>query len=238
MLKKNYIKEKLKNNLPVIGTWVVVPSVVNLDIICSSGIDFVIIDREHGPITFETAQEMVITCESRNVSPLMRLGNIEKSFIQNAMDIGVHGVQIPNVESKKEALDVINFSKYPPVGDRGFSPFTRAGDYTNRNSKNMLKDANSNTIVVLNIEGQNALKNIDEIVSLKNIDVIFVGLFDLSKELNIKPSQLAILWCLNNKNVSTVIIGASKLSQLKENLDSINYSDLITKDIIKEINNY
>ena len=60
----------------------------------------------------------------------------------------------------------------------------------------------------------------------------------LSKELNIKPSQLAILWCLNNKNVSTVIIGASKLSQLKENLDSINYSDLITKDIIKEINNY
>ncbi len=185
MLKKNYIKEKLKNNLPVIGTWVVVPSVVNLDIICSSGIDFVIIDREHGPITFETAQEMVITCESRNVSPLMRLGNIEKSFIQNAMDIGVHGVQIPNVESKKEALDVINFSKYPPIGDRGFSPFTRAGDYTNRNSKNMLKDANSNTIVVLNIEGQNALKNIDEIVSLKNIDVIFVGLFDLSKELNI-----------------------------------------------------
>ncbi len=60
----------------------------------------------------------------------------------------------------------------------------------------------------------------------------------LSKELNIKPSQLAILWCLNNKNVSTVIIGASKLSQLKENLESINYSDLITKDVIKEINNY
>ena len=60
----------------------------------------------------------------------------------------------------------------------------------------------------------------------------------LSKELNIKPSQLAILWCLNNKNVSTVIIGASKLSQLKENLESINHSDLITKDIIKEINNY
>ena len=60
----------------------------------------------------------------------------------------------------------------------------------------------------------------------------------LSEELNIKPSQLAILWCLNNKNVSTVIIGASRLSQLKENIESINHSDLITKDIIKEINNY
>ena len=60
----------------------------------------------------------------------------------------------------------------------------------------------------------------------------------LSKKLNIKPSQLAILWCLKNKNVSTVIIGASKLSQLKENLKSTDYSDLVTDDIINEINNY
>ena len=61
---------------------------------------------------------------------------------------------------------------------------------------------------------------------------------DLSKKLNIKPSQLAIQWCLKNKNVSTVIIGASKLSQLKENLKSIDYSKIITDEIVAEINNY
>ncbi|MAW75321.1 MAG: aldo/keto reductase [Candidatus Marinimicrobia bacterium] len=60
----------------------------------------------------------------------------------------------------------------------------------------------------------------------------------LSKKINISPSQLAILWCLKNKNVSTVIIGASKLSQLKENLKSIDYFETITDDIIEEINNY
>jgi len=59
----------------------------------------------------------------------------------------------------------------------------------------------------------------------------------LSKKLNIKASQLAILWCLNNSNVSTVILGASKISQLKENLDSLNYIDLMNKDIINQINN-
>ena len=59
----------------------------------------------------------------------------------------------------------------------------------------------------------------------------------LSKELNIKASQLAILWCLDNLNVSTVILGASKISQLKENLDSLNYINLINKDIINQINN-
>tara|TARA_B110000438_G_scaffold302708_1_gene361271 strand:+ start:26 stop:970 length:945 start_codon:yes stop_codon:yes gene_type:complete len=61
---------------------------------------------------------------------------------------------------------------------------------------------------------------------------------DLSKKINIKPSQLAIQWCLKNENVSTVIIGASKLSQLKENLNSIDYSEIITDEIVDEINNY
>jgi|TARA_B100001142_G_C14137799_1_gene579433 4-hydroxy-2-oxoheptanedioate aldolase len=204
MLKKNFIKEKLSKNIPVIGTWVVVPSIINIDIICSSGIDFIIIDREHGPITFETAQRMAIACESRNVSPLMRVGDIEKSFIQNALDIGVHGIQIPNINSKKDALEVINYSKYPPIGDRGFSPFTRAGDYSNKNSKKLLNDANKNTIVVLNIEGKNALDNIDEIISVNNIDIIFVGLFDLSKELQIpgdieNPKIIDALKFITNK---------------------------------------
>ena len=60
----------------------------------------------------------------------------------------------------------------------------------------------------------------------------------MSVKLGIKPSQLAILWCLQNKNVSTVILGASKISQLKENLNSINYYDLLTNEVLSEINNY
>ena len=60
----------------------------------------------------------------------------------------------------------------------------------------------------------------------------------LSKKLGIKESQLAILWCLKNKNVSTVILGASKLSQLKENLSSLNYSEIVTDEVVKEVNGY
>ena len=60
----------------------------------------------------------------------------------------------------------------------------------------------------------------------------------MSVKLGIKPSQLAILWCLKNKNVSTVILGASKISQLKENLNSINYYDLLTNKVLSEINDY
>ena len=59
----------------------------------------------------------------------------------------------------------------------------------------------------------------------------------LSEKLNITPAQLSILWCLKNKNVSTVILGASKIRQLKENLDSIKFYDLISDEIMNEINN-
>ena len=75
--------------------------------------------------------------------------------------------------------------------------------------------------------------------SMKEVDFTKIKkIVNLSKKLNIKPSQLAILWCLKNKNVSTVIIGASKLSQLKENLKSNNYSKIMTDAIMNEINNY
>ena len=60
----------------------------------------------------------------------------------------------------------------------------------------------------------------------------------LSEKLNIKPSQLSILWCLSNSNVSTVILGASKIAQLKENLISLEFRNLVTNEVVEEINNY
>jgi len=75
--------------------------------------------------------------------------------------------------------------------------------------------------------------------SMNNIDFNRIKKINaLSTRLGIKPSQLAILWCLKNKNVSTVILGASKISQLKENLDSIEYYDLLTKEALSKINKY
>jgi 4-hydroxy-2-oxoheptanedioate aldolase len=115
----------------------------------------------------------------------MRVGDIERSFIQNALDTGMHGIQVPNVDTKQNAQDVVKFSKYPPMGDRGFSPFTRAGDYSIHNATTLTKTANSNTAVILNIEGKDAVNNFDEILEVDNVDVYFVGLFDLSKALGI-----------------------------------------------------
>ncbi len=185
MISRNFIKEKLLSNKPVIGTWSIIPSTIVSDIIASTGLDFIIIDAEHGPISFSEAQQMAIACEARGVSPIMRVGGVNESDILKALDIGVHGIQIPNVENATDVEKIIEFSKYPPIGNRGFSPFTRAGRYSINNSKTHTTSSNQNTLVGINVEGEAGVNNLDEILKINELDIIFIGLFDLSKALGI-----------------------------------------------------
>ena len=112
MLNNNHIKNKLNNGETVLGTWSILPSTEATDIICSAGLDFIIIDSEHGPISFETAQNMAMVCDSRGVSPIMRVPSIDEADILKALDIGMHGIQIPNIETRenidKSISDILN----------------------------------------------------------------------------------------------------------------------------------
>ncbi len=189
MIKKNFVKEKLQQGKAVLGTWAIVPSAVTTDIIASTGLDFVIIDSEHGPISFETAQTMAMVCESHGVSPIMRVGDIDEADILKSLDIGMHGIQIPNIQTPEDVKRVISYAKYPPCGKRGFSPFTRAGGYSLEKSQQLTEIANEQTLVAINIEGTEAIEKIDEILEIPELDILFIGLYDLSKSLGI-PGQV------------------------------------------------
>jgi len=183
MLKKNFLKEKLNAGYPVLGTWATVPSVVLADIIASSGVDFIIIDGEHGPITFETAQSMAIACEARGVSPVMRVSGIVEGDILKALDVGVHCVQIPNIANSQDLEKTIQLAKFPPIGMRGYSPFTRAGNYSRFQAKELAVAGNENVLLAIHIEGSEAIDNIEDILKFPELDILFIGLFDISKSL-------------------------------------------------------
>lgn len=189
MLRPNFMKEKLDRGEAVIGSWAMIPSPVTAEILAVAGLDFVIIDAEHGPIGYETAQTMAMACEARQVSPVMRVGDVNADAMQRALDLGVHAVQIPNVDTLALARDVVRFAKYPPEGERGFSPFTRAGGYSRENACRLTAAANANTLVGINVEGKAVLDEIDAILDLPGLDLVFVGLYDLSKSLGV-PGQV------------------------------------------------
>lgn len=169
----------------MLGTWSIMASPIVADVIAGTGVDFIIIDAEHGPTTFETAQQMAIACESAGVSPMMRVPGIDEADILKALDIGCHGVQVPNVKHVEDIARIVQYAKYPPLGARGFSPFTRAGRYSHESSPQYTVEANNNTLVAIHLEGKDAIDQVASIAGVEGLDIIFVGLFDLSKSLGV-----------------------------------------------------
>ena len=185
MTNKPTLKEKIQSGCPVIGTWSVIPSVVVADIVAASGLDFLIIDAEHGPIDFQTAQNMVIACDSRGVTPAMRVGGVIAQEILRALDIGVSVIHIPNICNLVQLQEAARCCKYPPRGTRGFSPFNRAGGYSPSQSKFSTEQSNNSTLLAVHVEGSLGLANLDQLLTSREVDIVFVGLYDLSVSLGI-----------------------------------------------------
>jgi 4-hydroxy-2-oxoheptanedioate aldolase len=184
-MPSNKLKVALKQGNVVAGPWCVIPSPSLINVIAVSGMDFVIIDMEHGPHSFESAENMIRAAEVEDCTPLVRVSKNEESLILNALDIGAHGVIVPHIQSKEDAERAISYVKYHPLGQRGFSPFTRAGAYSLLNVKEHSAVQNANTMVILLLEGKEGISNLEEILSIDDInnkvDLIYIGAYDLSQ---------------------------------------------------------
>ena len=189
MRKSNILKKKLKRGDSCIGTWSVIPSSSVANIMAVAGFDFVIIDMEHGPISFETAEDMVRALESESCTPLVRVPSNNESAILRALEIGAHGIVVPQIETPEQAKNVISAVKYAPVGNRGVSVFTRSSGYYAVGQQGRTDKENKETTVVLLVESAKGIKNLDAIADVGNIDVIYVGTYDLSQSLRI-PDQI------------------------------------------------
>jgi 4-hydroxy-2-oxoheptanedioate aldolase len=186
LLNENWLLKKLRTSQrPCIGTWITIPCATSLDIICSTGPDFVVLDTEHAPMSFETAQTLAITCESRKVSPVIRVPGVHESAIVRSLEVGAHAIQVPNIGSAAMVQEVVNYAKYQPIGNKGLSPYTRACGYTGDNVQRMIEQANKNTILIAQIEGRQGIENVDAILAVEHIDIFFLGMFDLSNFLGI-----------------------------------------------------
>jgi len=187
------IKTQLKQGKVVIGTWCTIPSASVINVIAAAGLDFVIIDMEHGPHSFQTVENMIRAAEIEDCAPLVRAAKNDGALILNALDIGAHGVVIPHIESRVDAELAISHAKYYPLGNRGFSPFTRAGNYSLYNVQNHSELQNKQTLVMLVLEGKKGIANLDDILTIESIkdkvDVIYIGAYDLSQAVGF-PGQV------------------------------------------------
>lgn len=182
-MKNNTLKKKIANGQKVIGTWNTASSSVVTDVIASTGIDFVFIDFEHGPLDFKNIGNYVNSCLAYNVSPIVRVPSNDASLIQQALDQGAHGIICPYIETKEDAQKLVQSSMYYPKGSRGYTPFTKAGQYGQGNIKEHTGAENESNLIFALVESVKGLENINEISKVDGIDLIFFGSFDISQSL-------------------------------------------------------
>lgn len=196
------LKEKINKGKDVYGTWCLIPSPEVINIISKAGLDFVLIDMEHGLIDFTILEHMVIAAEAENCEAIIRVSTTDEIEILKALETGASGVIVPHVESVEDREKAMSFMKYPPLGMRGFSPFARAGGYTTK--LNHTTNENKRILTGILIEGQNGIENIKEIIDDPELDIIYVGTYDIS-------SSLGIAGDVNNEKVLEVLERCTKI---------------------------
>lgn len=189
MTKNNILKEKLKKGETVIGTWSSLSSANVINVLGTTGLDFVVIDMEHGSMSFETVEDMVRAAEASEISPIVRVWDDHEQTLLRALETGVQSVMVPHVKTAEDAKKIAKACKYYPDGNRGLSPYTRVHDFTHENIEESLKRANENTLVGILVEGKDGLNNLEEIVNVQGIDLIYLGLFDICQSVGL-PGQL------------------------------------------------
>jgi len=188
--KINKLKEALKNGETIIGTWSSLSSSNVINALGSSNLDFVVIDMEHGSMTFETAENMVRTAEASKISPVIRVWDDQNQTILRALETGARSVMVPHISTKEDAARIVSCCKYFPEGNRGLSPYTRIHNFTHHEIAESLKSENDVTAVGILVEGETGLANLSEIVKVKGLDFIYLGLFDICQSVGL-PGQIS-----------------------------------------------
>jgi 4-hydroxy-2-oxoheptanedioate aldolase len=180
---KNTTKEKFLNGKQTFGTFIHSGSTLCAEAVGLAGLDYVVLDTEHSPFGEDVAVDFVRTAKLRGFSPLVRVKDSNRSSILRMLDIGMEGIIVPNVNSVDEVKELIGYSKYYPVGSRGFA-FGRGAGYGHEpfaaDKLEYCKICNREQLLIPQCETIGSLESIEEIVALEGVDGILIGPSDLS----------------------------------------------------------
>jgi 2-keto-3-deoxy-L-rhamnonate aldolase RhmA len=171
----NTVKVKLAQGKQVFGGTVQSP---DPDIYCAmanAGWDFLWIEMQHSPLTYQETARMIASCPDGAAMPFIRVPDATPSDIQKATDIGALGIIIPMVEDVKEVEDAVQFAKYPPMGKRSQG----SGQYGRLYGRGYRQTANDNVMIVAMIESPKGAAIADKIAAVPGVDVVFVASSDL-----------------------------------------------------------
>lgn len=172
------LRRRLAAGEPAYGFWVTLESPAVVEIAVALGVDWVVIDAEHGQLDWqEIVGHLRAAVRSRTVT-LVRIAALDAALVKRALDLGADGVVVPWMETAEQVRQAVSFARYPPQGQRGIGG-ERATGWGQAVAEHVA-DANEHVLVVPLIETRQGAAQAHELAAVDGVELFMFGPSDLS----------------------------------------------------------
>ncbi|ODA81984.1 hypothetical protein RJ55_00489 [Drechmeria coniospora] len=184
MQASNRLKTAFAQGRQSMGMWQMLPGANISRLLARSGVDWVMVDCEHGNIDDGAMHDAIPAIAALGVSPIVRIPDMQSWMVKRALDAGAHGVLVPLLRTVEEAREIVQAAKFPPMGRRGYgSPFSTERFKPMPTFTEYLQQSNDALLTMVQIETKEALQSVNEIAAVDGVDVLFIGPFDLGNSI-------------------------------------------------------
>ena len=186
-LDRGRLRARLAAGQPTLGTFAGAASPVTAEACAAAGVDWLVLDLEHGSGGEEQVRDVVPAAGAYGVPTVVRVESTARIRIGRVLDLGAAGVMLPRMDTAEEVGQAVRHLRYPPAGDRGVATYNRACRFGL--DPGALVRANAEVLGVVQVESASAVEQVDQIAAIDGVDVLFVGPQDLSHNLGV-PGHL------------------------------------------------
>lgn len=220
-MKTANLRTRLLARERLASTFVKTPDVVVVEVLATSGLDFIVLDAEHAAVDRGRMDACLAVARALDFPALVRIPSASAENILMALDAGAVGVVVPHVDSVQKAQDVAKAAHFGK-GGRGFAGSTRWADFATQSMATLL-DRDAQTIVIAQIEEPEGVEACHDIASISGIDALFVGPADLTvsyghhdldnPDLKAGLAQVGAACAANGKGYVTWVPDAAKAAE-------------------------
>jgi 4-hydroxy-2-oxoheptanedioate aldolase len=173
------LKARLAAGEQLLGALFRMPAEETVEMVGVAGLDFVVIDAEHGPADVGLLRQHLALAELHSMAAVVRVGSREPALVLRALDAGAQGIIAPHVDTPEQGAQLVDAAHYPPLGHRGFATYGRTGRFGTVAAADHLRNQSDATLVIAMIESPQGVANTADILAVPGVDGYFIGPSDL-----------------------------------------------------------
>lgn len=172
-------RQRVRGRERLAGTFVKTAAHPLVEVLGTTGLDFIVLDAEHAPFDRAAIDSCVLAARANALPALVRIPDQAASTILGVLDVGAAGLLVPHARSEAGVREVIAATRYRD-GTRGFSGSPRAGRYGRLGMADLIERADADTTVIFQVEDRDAVENVERLAAIDAVDCLFIGRADLA----------------------------------------------------------